>query len=474
MEKFYITSAIPYPNGKPHIGFGLEIVITDAITRYNRLKGKDTHFLTGTDEHGLKVYQSAQKEGTNFQEYVDRNSLEFARLKEILNISYDDFIRTTDQKRHWPGVEKIWNECVKTGKIYKKAYEGLYCVGCEEFKAEKDLENGLCPEHKVTPEKVQEENYFFKLASYKDQIKNLIVANQLHIIPTSRKNEVLSLLKDAHDFSVSRPRSRISWGVPVPRDETQTIYVWFDALVNYISAIGYGRDEETFSKWWPADVHVIGKGIARFHAIYWPAMLLAANLPLPKTILVHGYVTVGGEKISKSLGNVISPEDIVIRYGNNFAARDALRYFLLRYIPTTDDGNFSFEEFERVYNADLANGLGNLAARVAKLCGQHEVSTPKTSIAFDAKIEQFLQDFQLHEALTHICSEITQLDRVINEKKPWELSSEKAKPILENLALKIQHIAFNLRPFLPETAEKILNQFSGKITSEPPLFPRIN
>lgn len=473
MDKFYITSAIPYPNGKPHIGFGLEIVITDAIARYHRLKDEQTHFLTGTDEHGLKVYQAVQKEDVDFQNYVDRNSAEFAHLKEILNISYDNFIRTTDKTKHWPGVEKIWKECVAAGAIYKKTYDGLYCVGCEEFKTEKDLENGTCPEHKVVPEKVEEENYFFNLTAYKEKIRELIETNQLLIIPESRKNEVLSLLSDAHDFSISRPRNRISWGIPVPGDDTQTIYVWFDALTNYISAIGYGRDEKEFKAWWPADLHVIGKGIVRFHAIYWPAMLLAASLLTPKAILVHGYVTVAGEKISKSLGNVISPENVIQRYGNNEAARDALRYYLLRYIPTTDDGNFSFEEFERIYNADLANGLGNLVARVAKLCETNTLSYPDEKLKISTPVEDRIENYRLHDALGLIWAVISEADKTLNKDKPWELKNNLLHKALAKQVKRIKQIATDLQPFLPETAARILNQFSGKITSQLPLFPRI-
>lgn len=472
MNKFYITTAIPYPNGKPHLGFDLEILITDVLARYHRLLGDEVYFLTGTDEHGLKVFQSAKKEGLHFQEYVDRNSAEFARLKEVLDISNDDFIRTTDKVRHWPGVEKLWNKALEAGKIYKKKYTGLYCVGCEEFKAEKDLENGLCPEHKVPPEKIEEENYFFKLSDFTEEIKQKIISGEFRIVPEGRKNEILSLLEQgAEDFSISRPSERISWGIPVPNDPSQTIYVWFDALTNYISALGYGRDEEEFKKWWPADIQVIGKGISRFHAIYWPAMLLAANLPVEKTLFIHGYVTVGGEKISKSLGNVVSVEDITQRYGP--ASKDALRYCLLRYISTTEDGNFSFEEFERVYNADLANGLGNLVARVAKLAEKINLQAHNFSGKVDPEIGKSIEEFKLNEALIIIWKKISETDKKINEQKPWELEEDKLADILIPLIEDISNIAYNLKPFLPETSEKILKQFSGSVKSAPPLFPRI-
>lgn len=471
MSKFYLTNAIPYPNGKPHLGFGLEATISDTLARYHKLKGDETFFLMGTDEHGLKVYQTAQKEGVDFQEYVDKNAKPFQDLKDVLNISYDKFIRTTDKEEHWPGAIKLWEECFKAGAIYKKSYEGLYCVGCEEFKNEKDLVDGLCPDHKVAPEKVEEENYFFKLSDYADQIKAKIDSGEFKIAPEKRKNEVLSMLKQAEDFSISRPRNRISWGIPVPGDDSQTIYVWFDALSNYISAIGYGRDEKEFEKWWPADVQVIGKGISRFHAIFWPAMLMAANLPLAKVLLIHGYVNIEGEKISKSLGNVVSPSDVLEKYGQNF--KDALRFYLLRYIPTDDDGNFSYEEFERVYNADLANGLGNLVARVAKLCEKIEFEAPEITQSFDPEVESSVDNYKFHEALSWIWSIISLADQRVNQEKPWEQEGDALKETLDELVRLIQRVAFNLQPFMPETSEKILKQFSGKIKSQESLFPRI-
>ncbi len=472
-KNYYITAAIPYPNGKPHIGFGLEVIIADVIARYHRLVGDNVHFLNGTDEHGLKVITSAQKEGVSFQDYVDRNTPEFQKLKDILNISYDDFIRTSDKQKHWPGAIKLWNKCLEAGKIYKKKYAGLYCVGCEEFKTEKDLVDGVCPEHKIAPERVEEENYFFKLSDYTEQIKKIIESDEYQIIPTSRKNEVLGLLKQgAEDFSISRPKTRIPWGIPVPDDDSQIFYVWLDALANYITAIGYGRDEEEFSKWWPAEIHVIGKGISKFHGLYWSAILLAASLPLPKKLLVHGYVNIGGEKISKSLGNVISPSDVLEKYPT--LNRDSLRYFLLRYIPTAgDDGDFTYEDFERVYNADLANGLGNLVARTAKLAEKNNLTSPEPPTSFNPKLEILIQEFKFNEGLQHIWSEIGEADKIISDKKPWELDQTTATPVLSDIINRIQHIAFNLHPFLPETSEKILKQFSGQIKSSEPLFPRI-
>jgi methionyl-tRNA synthetase len=491
-DKFYITTAIPYPNGKPHIGFGLEILQADVLARYHRGLGDNVWFLTGTDEHGLKVFRSAQEEGIGFQEYVDRNSAKFAKLKSALNISYDDFIRTTDRNRHWPGAQQLWR--ADSGDIYSKEYEGLYCVGCEAFVNKKDLVDGECPEHHSKPEVVKEKNYFFRLTKYKKKIKELIESDELKIVPATRKNEVLNLLKDSEDFSVSRPVEKISWGIPVPDDPTQVQYVWFDALANYITAIGYGRDEKTFKKWWPADIHVIGKGIFRFHAIYWPAMLLAAGLPLPKSIYVHGYVSIGGEKISKSLGNIVSPDEVASKYGI-----DPVRYYLLREIPSTEDGDFSVEKLEARYNGDLANNLGNLVSRVAKLVetklggelvfggrfmdGEIEKETAKAKDACGKKISEF----KLHEALVAIWDLLGRANRYVDDNKPWVDVADHPEHFLKtitSLVYLIMNASKMIQPFLPETAEKIFKIFSynGKpdlegfkfaVTKTEPLFPRL-
>lgn len=491
MAKFYITTAIPYPNGVPHLGFGLEIVQADTIARYYRLRGDKVWFLTGTDEHGLKVFQTAKKEGTDFQEFVDRNSKEFARLKEILNISYDDFIRTSDKKRHWPGAQKLWLDCKKD--IYFKKYEGLYCVGCEAFINKRDLVDGLCPEHKIEPEKVEEENYFFKLSNYKNRIKELIEKNEIKILPESRKNEIFNLLNDAEDFSISRPKEKISWGIPVPDDPNQVQYVWFDALANYISAIGYGRDEENFKKLWPADIHLIGKGVLRFHSIYWPAMLLSAGLALPKAIYVHGYLTIDGEKISKSLGNVISPEEVVKKYGI-----DPVRYYLLREISSYEDGDWSEKKFQARYNADLANNLGNLVSRVIALIekffnGSFSYSRRSVSKKIDTRVietwkkyNENLDNFKLHLALENVFSLIDFANLYIDENKPWALSDspERLNPVITDLIVIILNLAWFLKPFLPDTSDEIFEIIGadkeGKSWEEKPfvvkpkiLFPKI-
>src|SRR3989338_4006340 len=366
LEKYFITTAIPYVNGYPHLGHALEFVQTDVLARYNRLRGREVFFLTGTDENALKNVQSAEKAGEDVKTFIDRHADVFRKLTEVLNLSNDDFIRTTEE-RHILGAQKLWKACEERGDIYKKKYQGLYCVGCESFKTEKELIDGLCPEHKVEPEKVEEENYFFRLSGYEKEILRMIESDELKILPSSRKNELTSFIKEGlEDFSISRSRERVkNWGIPVPGDDSQILFVWFDALSNYINALGYGGDESKFQEWWennPNKEHLIGKGITRFHAIYWPAVLISAKLKLPSQILVHGYLTIDGEKISKSLGNVVDPFKVVEKYGV-----DPVRYFLLRDIASGEDGAFSYKQLEERYNGDLANGLGNLIQRVATL-----------------------------------------------------------------------------------------------------------
>ncbi|MDP3974320.1 MAG: methionine--tRNA ligase [Candidatus Daviesbacteria bacterium] len=472
MNKYYITTAIPYVNAAPHIGFALETIQADAIARYHRLLGEDVYFSSGSDENSLKNVQAAEAENIPTQQLVDKYAKKFQDLKEILNLSYDIFNRTAT-KNHFKGAQKLWISCKKED-LYKKTYTGLYCVGCEEFYTEEELVERHCPEHpNIIPDQVSEENYFFKLTNYQTQLEELITSSKLDIIPETRKNEVLSFIKQGlKDFSISRSKERAkNWGVPVPGDESQVMYVWFDALVTYLTALGYGNNEELFNKYWTKDtqkIHVIGKGIIRFHAVYWIAMLLSVNFPLPNTEFVHGYITVNGQKISKSLGNVIDPFQLVEKYGT-----DALRYYLLREIPAYGDGDFSEEKFKELYNADLANGLGNLISRIAKLCEQNNIEAFPGSSVWCADLEKYMKEFKFNEAIAVIWQLITETDKKINEEKPWQLKGGKLKKILEDYIKRIQAIAFNLRPFLPETAQKIEKQFSGKIKSGPPLFPRI-
>ena len=385
-QKFYITTAIPYVNAPPHIGHALEFVETDCVARYHRLLGEEVCLLSGGDENALKNVQAAQNSGIPIQQFVDTNSHLFADLAKALNVEFDFFQKGSDHVHHFSSSQKLWELCDKNGDIYKKAYEGLYCVGCETFYTKEELdENGQCHEHPGKKlELVKEKNYFFKLSKYQQQLVDLISSDTIRIIPSFRKKEVLSFLKQPlQDISISRTNERAkNWGVPVPSDPTQRIYVWFDALNIYQSGIGFGWDEKTYSKWWPADVHVIGKGIIRFHAVYWPAFLLSAKLKLPKTIFVHGYLTVEGQKMSKTVGNVIDPNELIKKYGT-----DALRYYLLREIPPFDDGDFSERRFKELYNADLANGLGNLVARVAKLA---EITKSASSASSTRLVIRFL------------------------------------------------------------------------------------
>lgn len=477
MAKFYITTAIPYVNGVPHIGHALEFVQADVVARSHRQKGEEVLLLSGSDENALKNVQAAEQAGVLLQQFIDKNAQLFLDLAKALGVQFDVFQKGSNPKHH-ESSQKLWELCNKAGDIYKKSYEGLYCVGCETFYTTEELnENQECFEHPGKRlEKVSEENYFFKLSKYQDVLIQLIEKDELKIIPVSRKNEVLSFLKQPlQDISISRSNERAkNWGVPVPGDNSQRMYVWFDALNIYQSGVGFGDNDETYKKWWPADVHVIGKGITRFHAIYWPAFLLSAQLSLPKSIFVHGYITVDNQKMSKSLGNVIDPFELVEKYG-----ADAVRYFFLREIPATEDGDFSYEKFETRYNADLAGGLGNLVARVFAVAKTSGVSLPQKAGDIDIqtlletkkkKVEKLLNEFQFSLALEKIWELIQFCDRLIEASRPWE-EPETKKEVIGDLLLAISHIAELLQPFLPKTSEKIVQQLEqGKGDS---LFPRI-
>src|SRR3989338_3944805 len=483
MKRVYLTTAIPYVNASPHIGFALEAVQADCLARFYRALGYDVFFVTGTDENSLKNVQAAEAEGIPVQKLVDKYAKQFEDLKQALNLSWDKFIRTST-KDHFKGAQKLWLLCKKED-IYKKKYRGLYCVGCELFYTKGELVDGKCPEHQTVPEEIEEENYFFALSKYQKYLETLIDTDRLRIVPISSKNEVLSFIRQGlEDFSISRSveRSR-GWGVPVPDDENQVQYVWFDALANYLTALGFGlrpkgplarrvANEKLYKKFWvdnPNRLHVIGKGIIRFHAVYWPAMLASAGLPLPKVEFVHGYITVDGQKISKSLGNVIDPFDLVEKFG-----QETIRFYLLREIPAWGDGDFSIGRLKELYNGELANGLGNLVARVARLCADVNLSLPpRKNFKFKKTVEDNLKKFRFDQAIFAIWDEITVLDRRINEEKPWELEGQKLKKSITPMAQEIREIAFNLSPFLPGTSQKILDQFTGKISQNEPLFPRI-
>ncbi len=466
-DKFYITTAISYVNAPPHLGHALEFIQADAIARYKRLMGIDTYFLTGTDEHGVKVYNIAKKQGIEPQALVDENAAHYKALKGVLNLSYDDFIQTTDRKRHWPACQKLWKELVKKEDIYKKEYEGLYCVGCETFMKETELVDGNCPIHKRPPEPLKEENYFFRLSKYSEKIVELIEDGTLKLLPESRKAEFLNIAKEGlHDVSFSRPRDVLPWGVDVPGDESQVMYVWCDALTNYISAIGYAEEGDLYKRYWPADVHLIGKDIVRFHAGIWIGMLLSAEVELPKSILIHGFITHNGDKMSKTIGNVVDPVGMAEKYGT-----DTLRYYLLREIPTGRDGDFSDQLFVERYNSDLANNLGNLVNRVHTLIARNGI----TDFAFDKHFETYkkkvdetwekyvadMNSFNLHEAIFHVWRLIDFANKMMEEEKPWSLvktDPEKGSAILSNMLEVLRHISILISPFIPETSQNIRHQ----------------
>lgn len=475
-KKFYITCAIPYVNAAPHVGHALEFVQGDTIARYHKLWGEDVLLLSGGDENALKNVRAAEETGKPIQEFVDENTQKFFELTQKLSCQFDIWQKGSDKKHHFPASQKFWQLCQTAGDIYRKKYEGLYCVGCEAFYTPKELnENNECFEHPGKKlEKISEENYFFALSKYEKQLIKLIQTDKLKIIPEERKNEVLAFLKDGlTDISISRSNERAkNWGVPVPGDAKSRLYVWFDALNIYQSGVGFGWNEKKYRKWWPADIHVIGKGIIRFHAVYWPAFLLSAKLPLPKSIFVHGYFTVNGQKISKTLGNVIDPTALINKYG-----ADALRYYLLAKFSPFSDGDFSEEKLKNAYNADLANGLGNLVARLAKLCEKSSASFAATSKkpVLDGGISEKLEIFRFDEALKSVFEKyVTKLDQEINQIEPWKLKDRELDNFLQKAVSHLQTLAFHLLPFLPETAEKIAKQFAGpKIKSAEPLFPRI-
>ncbi len=470
-SNFTLSTAIPYVNAKPHIGHVLEWLQADCVARYQTQKGKQVSFISGSDENSLKNVQAAQKAGLPVQVWLDQYAQIFKESLQELNIGVTDFRRGSDQEKHWPGVQKLWQLCVEAGDIYQKSYEGLYCLGCEAFYTPEDLIDGNCPEHLKPPEKVSEKNYFFRLSKYQERIRNLILSDELKIISTQYKNEMLGFIdKGLEDFSVSRSVERgPGIGVPIPSDSTQVMYVWFDALAIYLTAIGWGYDQSCFEAAWPADVHLIGKGINRFHSIYWIGMLLSAKLALPKTIFVHGYITVNGQKMSKSLGNVIDPESLVTKYG-----LEPVRYYLLKEIPTHGDGDFSDSRFAELYTSELANGLGNLCSRVAKMCEKSGVSGQKIPTTLADEFIKLMDEYELDKSLSLTISWITQADLYLNQHEPWKQSESDRLQTLQEAVTQILKLAVHLQAFLPSTSSKILSHFSqAKITALKPLFPRL-
>jgi methionyl-tRNA synthetase len=468
MNKFFLTTPIYYVNDEPHIGHAYTTLAADVIARYYREKQgtENVFFLTGTDEHGLKVAQAAQEKGLTPKDFADEVAPRFKKAWELLNIEPDYFIRTTDA-RHEKVVTELLQEIYDKGYIYPGTYKGLYCIGCEKFLTENELVNGKCPLHpNKEPVRQEEKNYFLKLKDLSKKVLEKIEKGEYQILPEERKKEIVARIKlGVEDISVSR--EGVSWGIPVPWDPAQTIYVWVDALINYYSATRFEKGKEKF---WPADIHLLGKDILWFHAVIWEALLIAAGIALPKTIFAHGFFTINGQKMSKSLGNVISPKQLVDRYGV-----DGARYLVLSAYPFGSDGDISLAKFDERYNSDLANGLGNLVARVAKLCEKAGLKGLKQEKGFDKSVATFLEKYNLDQALAEILGKAKLVDQAISVDKPWEISDlkELGKIILPH-AQNILGLAYQLTPFLPETAQKIEKQFTGpKIKSATALFPRI-
>lgn len=482
-KPMFVSTSIAYLNGDPHLGFAMESIEADVISRWNKVLNVDTFFSTGTDEHGEKIHKTAESLKTSPKDLCDKNVVKFKSLAKNLDIDYSDFIRTSDQNKHWKTVQLIWKKLLDSGDIYKKKYTGLYCYGCEAFLTSKDLdEEGKCPIHKRKPDEISEENYFFRLSKYSSQIEELISSNNLEIIPSFRKNEILNLIKDGlHDVSFSRPASKLPWGIPVPNDETQTMYVWCDALSNYISVLDYYLESDLYHKYWlrAEIIHVIGKDILRFHAAIWIGMLLSIKEKIPDKILVHGFLTSEGEKMSKSTGNIVDPFEIIEKYGS-----DALRYFLIREVPIGQDADFSKDRFESVYQSHLANGLGNLVSRVISLANKNNVSIDSVMGASEDIIDFLyyrlditkikMDKLHLHEAIASAMDVVDYCDKRINDVQPWKLidtDPEKCKDFVYDMLRCIEWLSVYLSPFLPKTAKKI--EFILKSSKPEILFPRL-
>lgn len=473
VDKFYITTPIYYVNDRPHVGTAYPTVAADVLARFYRYAGVPTRFLTGTAEHGTKILQSAEKVGKEVNEFVRENSAKFSMAWDILDIAPDDFIRTTEM-RHEQAVVDFFKKLKASGKVYEGEYEGLYCVGHEAFMKQEELTaEGECPDHGTKPEMVKEKNWFFKLSDYTDLLKKKIMSGQFIIAPESRRNEILSFISQGlEDITISR--QHVKWAIPLPWDKSQTIYVWLDELFNYCSALGY-PDGEKFKQFWPADLHIVGKDIIKFHCVIWPALLDAVGLLWPKKIFAHGFFTIDGQKISKSLGNAIDPVELAQKFGS-----DTLRYFLLREIPFGQDGDFSLDKLKARYEGDLANGLGNLFSRLTTLVAQNLDGQlpewPASPRKFD-EVDQLTADLKFHEALGLIWEEIAWANKYIDEAKPWVTAKTDKKlfgQVISSLISHLCEIAQKLAPYLPETSEIIRNALlAEKIVKAEPLFPRL-
>ncbi len=481
MSKIYITTAIPYINGVPHVGHAMDYCLSDVYSRYHKQLGDEVRFQVGTDEHGNKIYKKALEEGIDTQSFVDRNSQVFRDFIKALNVEYTDFIRTTDED-HMRRCQEIWKKL--EDHIYSAKYEGWYCAGCENFVTEKEYEenHGVCPDHQKPYEKIAEENYYLRISDFKEQIKSAIEKDEMRILPDFRKNEVLKLIEDAPDVSISRPKSQVSWGIPVPGDEDQVMYVWLDALSNYITVLGYPDND--ILKWWPASVQFVGKDILRFHTIIWPAILIGLGLPLPKVITSHGFIMANGQKMSKSVGNVVAPMEIIEKHGV-----EAFRYFFLRHVDSFLDADFTWEKFEDSYANELANDLGNLVQRLATMDNKNEISVEKVIEGYEARLVNLREDnqeyyslmdnFEFSKAFDYAWEKVQAINKRIDDEKPWMLKKtgelEKLETSLVSISDDLLIVNELLKPFLPETTEKITAVFTNKdgiAAPATPLFPK--
>lgn len=480
-KKLYITTAIPYINGRPHIGNVLDQLYADIWTRYQKQNGREVRFQVGADEHGNKIALKAAEHSRTPQEYVDATHPSFLELWKAMNVEYTDFIRTTDG-HHKGSVQYIWQQLQPY--IYKGTYEGWYCQGCEAFVTDKEAaaNNGVCPDHQQPYQRLSEENYYLRASQFTEQVRTAIETNKMRIVPEFRKREFLDLIKDGlQDVSISRPRKNLSWGVGVPGDDSQVMYVWVDALSNYLTVLGY-PDRPEWRDYWPAEVQIIGKDILRFHAGIWPVILLGLDLQLPKKLLVHGFVNVEGSKMSKTVGNVIDPTEVIQQYGV-----DAFRYFFARHIPTMDDGDFTWEKFEAAYNGELGNDIGNLIQRVAAMITRYQAGVigDATQSEHDMKpYRDAVESLEFDRAIDEVWVTVRALNQYLERVKPWEIAKrrETDTEAAEHLAEVLAHatgtllqIGDMLVPFMPGTAEAIHRTFeSGVVPSDfQPLFPRL-
>jgi len=470
MGKYYITTTLPYVNAEPHIGFAMEIVRADVLARFHRALGDEVFFNTGTDEHGQKIYQRAQELGVDPQKYCDESAAKFSILKEALNLSFDSFVRTTDE-HHIKAAQEFWKLCDSHGDIYKKKYQIKYCVGCELEKTDSELVDGKCPVHPFMELEIrEEENYFFKFSNYQNKLLKLFENQPNFIQPNFRQNEMKKFVENGlQDFSISRLKAKMPWGVPVPGDDEQVMFVWFDALVNYISCLGWPENEILFKEFWPG-VQICGKDNLRQQTTMWQSMLMSAGLPNSKQVMVEGFITSNGAKMSKSLGNVINPLDYVAKYGT-----DAVRYFLTAELSVFEDSDMTLERFEKAYQASLANGIGNLCARVAAMSEKENLKVPIEKLIISKEIAEKLTAYMFDEAMTFIWEKVKNADSLINQREVWRLTGEEKNEVLSELVKIIRQIGTDLSPFMPDTSEKILAQFGvEEIKKAENLFQRLS